>query len=108
MMLLGGHDKMTPLDTLAAGIRGTCKAIVCFGEAQERFLAELGCVADSGVEVLSAPHMREALELARTVAVPGDTVLLSPACSSYDEFTSYVQRGRIFKSLVADMAREAE
>ena len=95
---------MTPLDTLAAGIRGTCKAIVCYGEAKERFLAELGSVAESGVGVHSAPHMREALELARTLAAPGDTVLLSPACSSYDEFTSYVQRGRMFKALVADMA----
>jgi UDP-N-acetylmuramoylalanine--D-glutamate ligase len=47
--------------------------------------------------------MREALDEARGLARSGDVVLLSPACSSFDEFTSYQQRGRRFKELVAEL-----
>jgi UDP-N-acetylmuramoylalanine--D-glutamate ligase len=51
--------------------------------------------------------MKEALDAARGLAVSGDTVLLSPACSSFDEFKSYTERGRIFKELVAQLIEDA-
>lgn len=107
--LLGGHDKGTDLAPLVQAARRGCKAVVCYGEARARFLAAFGAadLADGesqsagGILVMAAPGMREATRAAGAFASPGDVVLLSPACSSFDEFTSYGQRGRVFKALVA-------
>lgn len=108
--LLGGHDKGTELAPLVDACRAGCKAVVCYGEARERFLAAFGAeglaiggsAICEGLRVMSAKGMREAARMARAAAGKGDTVLLSPACSSFDEFTGYGERGRVFKALVAE------
>lgn len=107
VVLLGGHDKGTDLSTLAHAVSARCKAAVCYGEAGPR-LAQAVREADGnmGLVVREAPHMEQALEVARTLASSGDVILLSPACSSFDEFTSYQQRGAMFKDLVAQLAEE--
>ncbi|MBQ1448647.1 MAG: UDP-N-acetylmuramoyl-L-alanine--D-glutamate ligase [Coriobacteriales bacterium] len=97
IVLLGGHDKGTDLTELVRACSGACKAVVCFGEAQGRFA---GAFEGSGVQVLRAPHLKEALLAARDIAVPGDVVLLSPACSSFDEFSGFEERGSVFKGYV--------
>ena len=51
-----------------------------------------------GVTLARADHMRDAVDVARTLANKGDVVLFSPACSSFDEFSGYEERGRVFKS----------
>lgn len=56
------------------------------------------------LEVVRAPHLREAFAEAVRLARPGDVVLLSPACSSFDEFSNMAERGRLFKALVAELA----
>ena len=105
VVLLGGHDKGTALNTLAHAVSSRCKAAVCYGEAGERIAKALRDEdGDMGLLVEQAPHMKEALDAARKLASAGDVVLLSPACSSFDEFTSYQQRGRRFKELVAELA----
>ena len=108
--LLGGHDKGTDLAPLVEAARDTCKAVVCYGESKARFLAAFGAnpetLADGesvnveGLTVFAASGMRQAARLAAAHAHPGDVVLLSPACSSFDEFTCYQERGRVFKDLV--------
>jgi UDP-N-acetylmuramoylalanine--D-glutamate ligase len=104
IVLLGGHDKGTTLVTLAHAVSSRCKAAVCYGEAGARIAQALRDEdGDMGLVVKEAPHMQEALDAARALARPGDVVLLSPACSSFDEFTSYQQRGRRFKELVAEL-----
>lgn len=110
IVLLGGHDKGTTLATLAHAVSSRCKAAVCYGEAGPRIAEALRAEdGDMGLVVRQAPHMLEALEEARSLAQPGDVVLLSPACSSFDEFGNYQQRGRRFKELVAELiAREGE
>ena len=50
-----------------------------------------------------AEHMRDAVDVARTLAHPGDVVLFSPACSSFDEFSGYEERGRVFKSYLDEL-----
>lgn len=97
IVLLGGHDKGTDLTDLVHACSRSCKAVVCFGEAQERFV---GAFEGSGLQVLRAPHLREALLAARDIAEPGDVVLLSPACSSFDEFSGFEERGSVFKGFV--------
>lgn len=107
IVLLGGHDKMTDLAPLVAAARAHAKAVVIFGEAHDRFLAAFGGVDEAsaqGCAVLSAAHMEDALDVALGVACAGDVVVLSPACSSFDEFSCYEERGDVFKQLVAARA----
>lgn len=103
-VLLGGHDKGTELSSLASAVAASCRAAVCYGEAGERIARALEqAVSASGslLDVIRAPHMSEAFAAACERALPGDTVLLSPACSSFDEFANMAERGDLFKRLVA-------
>ena len=105
VVLLGGHDKMTDLSSLAEAVCERCRAAVCFGEAGERIARALESArGERGLEVLRAEHLRDAFDAAVRVARPADTVLLSPACSSFDEFNNMGERGRLFKSLVRELA----
>ena len=110
VVMLGGHDKGTDLTSLSAAVVATCKAAVCFGEAGERIAASLEAASQgSALRVLRADHLADALDVAVASAEAGDTVLLSPACSSFDEFNNMAERGRRFKELVyALREREGE
>ena len=84
---------------------------VCFGAAGPRIaraLEEEAAAAGSDLRVVSAEHLRDAFGAAVAAAEPGNTVLLSPACSSFDEFSNMAERGRLFKSLVAGLASKGE
>ena len=110
IVLLGGHDKGTDLAPLVAAAHERAKAVVIFGEARERFLAAFGgeCLGEDGMlAVIAANHMEDALDAGLAAAAPGDVLLLSPACSSFDEFTCYEQRGDVFKELVAVRSAKA-
>jgi len=106
LALLGGRDKNTGLDELVDVALAVCKAVVCYGEARERFLAAFNA-AKPGPRVFSAANMAEAFSTAAGQAAGGDVVLLSPACASFDEFDSYEARGEAFKQLVADLDARA-
>lgn len=105
VFLLGGHDKGTDLGELVEAAQDTCRAVVCFGAAGERFMKAF---EGSALEHIQAAHMEDALDAAIAIAQPGDTVVLSPACSSFDEFDSFEHRGRVFKHLVAFRAQRAQ
>lgn len=108
VVLLGGHDKGTELSTLAHAVSARCRAAVCYGEAGPRIADALRLEdGEMGLKIENAPHMREALEVARGLAHEGDVILLSPACSSFDEFRSYVERGKVFKQLVSSLVSQA-
>ena len=101
VILLGGHDKGTDLGPMAADVARDARVAVCFGEAGERIAQALEA-APGHVEVLRAAHLEQALDAGLAAARPGETVLLSPACSSFDEFSGFEERGDVFKRLVAD------
>lgn len=108
VVMLGGHDKGTDLSALAREVAASCRGAVAYGEAGQRFFEALeGARAAAGpacaCEVAKAPDMRGAFDAARAMARPGDSVLLSPACSSFDEFSGYAERGRVFKAWVAEL-----
>ncbi len=98
ILLLGGRDRGASLDCLVEEIRRRCRTVVVFGEAAERLESEL---ARAGISpLLRAGDLSEAVELAIGQARRGDTILLSPACPSFDQFSSFAHRGDTFKSIV--------
>jgi UDP-N-acetylmuramoylalanine--D-glutamate ligase len=96
VLLLGGRHKGEPYTRLAPPLAARCRAVVAYGEAGEQIKAEL----DGAVRVVAAGSFDEVLAAARRLAEPGDAVLLSPACSSYDMFRNYEDRGAQFRSAV--------
>ncbi len=104
ILLLGGRNKGSDFGPLAEAVAGRCRSVVLFGEA----LPELReAFSRHGMTTLESPSMVGAVGLASSSAVPGDTILLSPGCASFDEFRSYEHRGVAFKSIVAAIADAA-
>jgi UDP-N-acetylmuramoylalanine--D-glutamate ligase len=99
VLLLGGRHKGEPYTRLAPLLAGRCRAVVAFGEAKPLVLADLA----GKVELVSAGDFAEVMRTAAGLARPGDAVLLSPACSSYDMFTNYEERGSRFRAIVEAM-----
>ena len=98
VLLLGGRHKGEPYTDLAGELRRTGRAVIAYGEAAPHVEADL-----NGVVPLRrlGSSFDEVIAVARELAKPGDVVLLSPACSSYDMFDNYEQRGRVFKAMVS-------
>ena len=101
VVLLGGRNKGNDFRPLAEEVASRAKAAVLFGESRPALAEAFRGLGFHSVEAVS---MSDAVEAARTLAEPGDAVLLSPACASFDEFTSYEHRGRVFKEMVRAMA----
>ena len=100
VLLLGGRHKGEPYRALADELRRTVKLVVAYGEASALVASDLAGV----VRVREVPgDFAAVLRSARDAAAPGDAVLLSPACSSYDMFENYEQRGAAFKRLAAEL-----
>jgi len=96
VLLLGGRHKGEPYTRLAARLRGRCRAVVAYGEAKPLIVRDLA----GQVEVVPADSFPAVVSAARGLARPGDAVLLSPACSSYDMFSNYEERGARFRAAV--------
>jgi UDP-N-acetylmuramoylalanine--D-glutamate ligase len=96
VLLLGGRHKGAPYTGLAGSLKGRCRAVIAFGEAQPIIVRDL---ADSGVPVELAATFPEVMQRARQLARSGEAVLLSPACSSYDMFHNYEERGARFREI---------
>jgi UDP-N-acetylmuramoylalanine--D-glutamate ligase len=99
VLLLGGRHKGEPYTRLAEAAGGRCRAVVAYGEAGDLVEADLG----GRLHVVRAGAFAEVVETARRLARPGDAVLLSPACSSYDQFRNYEERGATFRAAVEAM-----
>ena len=98
-VILGGRDKNSDFSPLAAVIREKNCRVILIGEAAGKIAAALG---DYGA-VKKAADMDEAVRLAESVSRPGDTVLLSPACASFDMFKNFEERGESFRRAVASL-----
>lgn len=97
VLIAGGKDKGNDYGPLKPLVAAKVAGIVAIGESAETVERELGPHAPRTV---TAATMEEAIQFARLMAEPGDTVLLSPACASFDMFENYEDRGDTFKRLV--------
>jgi len=97
IVILGGKDKGSPYTPMIDRLRQRARLAILIGAAAGKIAADLG----DAVPVEHAGTLDRAVKLAAERAQPGDVVLLAPACSSFDQFENYEQRGRVFKELVA-------
>jgi UDP-N-acetylmuramoylalanine--D-glutamate ligase len=101
VLLLGGRHKGEPYTALAGELRRIVKRVIAYGEAAPLVAADLAGVVPVDCE---NGDFHAVLARARDAAGTGDAVLLSPACSSYDMFDNYEERGRAFKRIAATLA----
>ena len=99
ILIAGGDGKGAEFDELAEPVAEHCKGVVLMGR-DASLIAE---ALKSGSAVYQVSTMEEAVEKAVSLSAPGDQVLLSPACASWDMFKSYIARGHAFTSAVKDI-----
>jgi UDP-N-acetylmuramoylalanine--D-glutamate ligase len=103
-LILGGKDKGAPYAPLRSLLKERARAVYLIGAAARRIERELL----GAVEIIPSGDLETAMRRAFARAVPGDTILLAPACSSFDQFQDYEHRGRVFKEIVQRLALEVE
>lgn len=107
VIIAGGYDKQLPFDELGRRIAKQAKMAVLIGQTAQKIAAAIRAGSQSApqVPIVLAESLAEAVQTAHRHAVPGDVVLLSPACASYDMFDNFQQRGRQFAELVRQLDR---
>lgn len=98
--IVGGVDKGNDYSELMELVNEKVKAIICLGVDNKKIIDAFGSIVDMMVEVST---MKDAVKTAQHIAEKGDTVLLSPACASFDLFENYEDRGRQFKQAVQNL-----
>ena len=107
MVIAGGYDKKIPYEPLAPVLCSRAKAVVLMGATGPKIEAALracGQFAESGLQILHAQDLEQAVKEARAFAKPGDIVSLSPASASFDLYKNFEERGRHFKRIVNALA----
>ncbi|GAB4483072.1 MAG: UDP-N-acetylmuramoyl-L-alanine--D-glutamate ligase [Thermodesulfovibrionales bacterium] len=99
VLIAGGRDKAGDFAALRPRVKGRVRAIVLIGEAAHKIRSALGDLC----ETVPAADLRDAVLRSRAIAQPGDVVLLSPACASFDMFADFEDRGRQFKKIVGEL-----
>lgn len=98
-LILGGKDKGSDYSVLNDLLRERVKRVYTIGAAASKIEAQA-----RGTEIVGVGTLEAAVKRASESAIPGDIVLLAPACASFDQFNSYEHRGRVFKDLVRQLA----
>jgi UDP-N-acetylmuramoylalanine--D-glutamate ligase len=107
IVICGGYDKKIPFEPLAEALCEHAKAVVLTGATAEKIRTCLACtdrVRSGDLPVLGASDFEAAVRLAAEIAEEGDTVLLSPACASFDAFENFMKRGDAFRRIVQSLA----
>jgi UDP-N-acetylmuramoylalanine--D-glutamate ligase len=106
LVICGGQDKHVPFDPLAEALCRLASRVILTGQARDQIMAALEACADFDPEKLPVtviPDYRTAMRTACEMASDGDTVLLSPACTSFDAFKNFEERGDVFRRIVAEL-----
>jgi UDP-N-acetylmuramoylalanine--D-glutamate ligase len=100
VLVIGGVDKGNDYSELTSLVHEKVKAIICLGIDNKKIVDAFCNIVDMMVEV---DNMKDAVNIAKHIAEKGDTVLLSPACASFDLFQNYEDRGNQFKNAVRNL-----
>jgi len=103
--ILGGSEKDEPFAPLVEPLAEGARAGYLVGATAERMARELAPVLEAGVELHRCADLEDAVRRAAAAAAPGDVVLLSPACASFDAFENFEARGERFREIVAGLQR---
>jgi UDP-N-acetylmuramoylalanine--D-glutamate ligase len=98
ILLMGGQAKGCRFEELKPAMQGRVKAILAYGESRDQIARELESPADYDIQVVL--NLEQAVRRARERAKPGDVILLSPGCASFDQFRDYKDRGDTFRRLI--------
>jgi UDP-N-acetylmuramoylalanine--D-glutamate ligase len=98
--IMGGSSKGESFDPLAPMVVERCSAVYLIGETAPEIEAALEPARRAGIEVSRYDDLAAAVNAAAAAARPGETVLLAPACASFDAFTDFAERGDRFRELV--------
>jgi len=104
LLILGGRDKGGDFTQLRAMVKEKLKSLILIGESKKKIDQSLGDL----IKPIWVDNLEEGVKKAYEMASPGDCVLLSPGCSSFDMFENYEHRGRVFKSAVRNLDRSEE
>jgi len=102
VLIAGGRDKGNDYHSISGLVRKKAKEIILIGEAKEKIKKDLQSI----LPVEEAATLQEAVKIAFLRAGPDSCVLFSPMCASFDMFSDYEERGRVFKQAVNELARE--
>ena len=103
ILIAGGYDKGVPFTQLGVEMTRKVKTLVLCGTtapAIRKAVEEAPGFAESGLEIVETGNLAAAVAAAQAAAVPGDVVVLSPACAAFDQFKNFMERGKVFKELV--------
>jgi len=103
-LIAGGRDKGGDYAPLAELVRKRVSHLILIGEAKDIIKGALGHLTDTRL----AESLEEAVEMARQLTAPGGVVLFSPACSSFDMFRNYEERGERFSALAGALGKGVE
>ena len=109
-LIAGGYDKGTPFDELGVAIARKARSLILIGTTAQKIKEAVQRASRDlmkGPAIIHARDLEHAAQLAATNAVPGEVVLLSPACASYDMFRNFQERGELFRLLARKLARHA-
>jgi UDP-N-acetylmuramoylalanine--D-glutamate ligase len=102
--ILGGSEKGEPFAPLVGPVEESCAAVYLVGATADRLATELAPAVAAGIELHRCADLEDALRRAAAAAAPGEVVLLSPACASFDAFENFERRGECFRELVGSLA----
>ncbi|HEU5252617.1 MAG TPA: UDP-N-acetylmuramoyl-L-alanine--D-glutamate ligase [Solirubrobacterales bacterium] len=103
--ILGGSEKEEPFAPLVEPLVERARVAYLVGATTERMARELAPAVEAGLELHRCDGLEDAVRRAAAAAVPGEVVLLSPACASFDAFESFERRGDRFRELVGELER---
>ena len=98
-VILGGKDKDSDYTVLADALRKKARSVLLIGAASQKIAGQL----NHGVPLVRSGTLQAAVKEAYEHASEGDTVLLAPACASFDQFENYEHRGKVFKQIVEEL-----